>query len=55
MYKKIIAILTIATILLTLSACGKKIKNDEEASVIGVDEYADSITVARAMENRREI
>ncbi len=42
MLKKIIAILTITSILLTLAACTKKVDVDEEASVIGRGENADN-------------
>ena len=42
MLKKIIAVLLLVTVLVTVTACGKKIDTDEEASVIGRGESADN-------------
>ena len=40
MLKKIIAVLLLVTVLLTVTACGKKVDTDEEASVVGRGESA---------------
>ena len=42
MLKKIIAVLLLVTVLLTVTACGKKVDTDEEASVVGRGDGADS-------------